>query len=64
MEYSELIDQKWTSIKLERKQSIDRNLIIVEMINKLSSTLIKFEQEEFGYFHEKFTSLDLSLIHI
>ncbi|MFL2752958.1 MAG: biotin--[acetyl-CoA-carboxylase] ligase [Gammaproteobacteria bacterium] len=59
MEYSELIDQKWTSIKLERKQSIDRNLIIVEMINKLSSTLIKFEREEFGYFHEKFTSLDL-----
>ncbi len=59
MEYSELIDQKWTSMKLEKKQSIDRNLIIVEMIKKLSSTLIKFEREDFGYFNERFAPLDI-----
>ena len=59
MEYSELIDQEWTSIKLEKKQSVDRNSIIAEMINQLCITLIKFEQEEFDYFLNKFTSLDL-----
>ena len=59
MEYSELIDQEWTSIKLEKKQSVDRNSIITEMINQLCITLNKFEQEEFDYFLEKFTSLDL-----
>ena len=59
MEYSELIDQEWTSIKLEKKQSVDRNSIISEMINQLCITLNKFEQEEFDYFHNKFTSLDL-----
>ena len=59
MEYSELIDQDWTSIKLEKKQSVDRNSIITEMINQLCITLNKFEQEEFDYFINKFTSLDL-----
>ena len=59
MEYSELIDQEWTSIKLEKKQSVDRNSIITEMINQLCITLNKFEQEEFDYFIKKFTSLDL-----
>ena len=59
MEHSELIDQEWTSIKLEKKQSVDRNSIITEMINQLCITLNKFEQEEFDYFHKKFTSLDL-----
>ena len=59
MEYSELIDQEWTSIKLEKKQSVDRNSIISEMINQLCITLNKFEQEEFDYFLNKFTSLDL-----
>ena len=59
MEYSELIDQEWTSIKLEKKQSEDRNSIITEMINQLCITLNKFEQEEFNYFLKKFTSLDL-----
>ena len=59
MEYSELIDQEWTSIKLEKKQSVDRNSIISEMINQLCITLNKFEQEEFDYFLKKFTSLDL-----
>ena len=59
MEYSELIDQEWTSIKLEKKQSVDRNSIITEMINQLCITLNKFEQEEFDYFLNKFTSLDL-----
>ena len=59
MEYSELIDQEWTSIKLEKKQSVDRNSIITDMINQLCKTLNKFEQEEFGYFLKKFTSLDL-----
>ena len=59
MEYSELIDQDWTSIKLEKKQSVDRNSIITEMINQLCITLNKFEQEEFDYFLNKFTSLDL-----
>ena len=59
MEYSELIDQEWTSIKLEKKQSVDRNSIITEMINQLCITLNKFEQEEFNYFLKKFTSLDL-----
>ena len=59
MEYSELIDQEWTSIKLEKKQSVDRNSIITEMIIQLCITLHKFEQEEFDYFLEKFTSLDL-----
>ena len=59
MEYSELIDQEWTSIKLEKKQSVDRNSIITEMINQLCITLNKFEQEEFEYFLKKFTSLDL-----
>ena len=59
MEYSELIDQEWTSIKLEKKQSVDRNSIITEMINQLCITLNKFEQEEFDYFINKFTSLDL-----
>ena len=59
MEYSELIDQEWTSIKLEKKQSVDRNSIITEMINQLCITLNKFEQEEFDYFRNKFTSLDL-----
>ena len=59
MEYSELIDQEWTSIKLEKKQSVDRNSIITEMINQLCITLNKFEQEEFDYFLKKFTSLDL-----
>ena len=59
MEYSELIDQEWTSIKLEKKQSVDRNSIITEMIKQLCSTLNKFEQEEFDYFLNKFTSLDL-----
>ena len=59
MEYSELIDQEWTSIKLEKKQSVDRNSIIAEMINQLCITLNKFEQEEFDYFLKKFTSLDL-----
>ena len=59
MEYSELIDQEWTSIKLEKKQSVDRNSIITEMINELCITLNKFEQEEFDYFLKKFTSLDL-----
>ena len=59
MEHSELIDQEWTSIKLEKKQSVDRNSIITEMINQLCITLNKFEQEEFDYFINKFTSLDL-----
>ena len=59
MEYSELIDQEWTSIKLEKKKSVDRNSIITEMINQLCITLNKFEQEEFDYFLKKFTSLDL-----
>ena len=59
MEYSELIDQEWTSIKLEKKQSVDRNSIITEMINQLCITLNEFEQEEFDYFIDKFTSLDL-----
>ena len=59
MEYSELIDQEWTSIKLEKKQTVDRNSIITEMINQLCITLNKFEQEEFDYFLKKFTSLDL-----
>jgi len=59
MEYSELIDQEWTSIKLEKKQSVDRNSIITEMINQLCITLNKFEQEEFDYFLKRFTSLDL-----
>ena len=59
MEYSELIDQEWTSIKLEKKQSVDRNSIITEMINQLCITLNKFEQEEFDYFLKKFSSLDL-----
>ena len=59
MEYSELIDQEWTSIKLEKKQSVDRNSIITEMINQLCITLNKYEQEEFDYFLKKFTSLDL-----
>ena len=59
MEYSELIDQEWTSIKLEKKQSVDRNSIITEMISQLCITLNKFEQEEFDYFLKKFTSLDL-----
>ena len=59
MEYSELIDQEWTSIKLEKKQSVDRNSIITEMINQLCITLNKFEEEEFDYFLNKFTSLDL-----
>ena len=59
MEYSELIDQEWTSIKLEKKQSVDRNSIITEMINHLCITLNNFEQEEFDYFLNKFTSLDL-----
>ena len=59
MEYSELIDQEWTSIKLEKKQSVDRNSIITEMIKQLCITLNKFEQEEFDYFLNKFTSLDL-----
>ena len=59
MEYSELIDQEWTSIKLEKKQSVDRNSIITEMINELCITLNKFEQEEFDYFLKKFSSLDL-----
>ena len=59
MEHSELIDQEWTSIKLEKKQSVDRNSIITEMINQLCITLNKFEQEEFDYFLNKFTSLDL-----
>ncbi len=59
MEYSELIDQEWTSIKLEKKQSVDRNSIITEMINQLCKTLNKFEQEEFDYFINKFSSLDL-----
>ena len=58
MEYSELIDQEWTSIKLEKKQSVDRNPIITEMINQLCTTLNKFEQEEFDYFLNKFKSLD------
>ena len=59
MEYSELIDQEWTSIKLEKKKSADRNSIISEMINQLCITLNKFEQEEFDYFLKKFKSLDL-----
>ena len=59
MEYSELIDQEWTSIKLEKKQSVDRNSIITEMIKQLCITLNKFEQEEFDYFLNKFTSFDL-----
>ena len=59
MEYSELIDQEWTSIKLEKKQSVDRNSIITEMINQLCITLNNFEQKEFDYFLKKFTSLDL-----
>ena len=59
MEYSELIDQEWTSIKLEKKQSVDRNSIITEMINQLCITLNKYEQEGFDYFLSKFTSLDL-----
>ncbi len=59
MEYSELIDQEWTSIKLEKKQSVDRNSIITEMINQLCITLNKFEREEFDYFLKKFKSLDL-----
>ena len=59
MEYSELIDQEWTSIKLEKKQSVDRNSIITEMINQLCMTLNNFEQKEFDYFLKKFTSLDL-----
>ena len=59
MEYSELKDKEWTSIKLEKKQSVDRNSIITEMINQLCITLNKFEQEEFDYFINKFTSLDL-----
>ncbi len=59
MEYSELIDQEWTSIKLEKKKSVDRNSIITEMINQLCITLNKFEQEEFDYFLKRFTSLDL-----
>ena len=59
MEYSELIDQEWTSIKLEKKRSVDRNSIISEMINQLCITLNKFEQEEFDYFLKKFKSLDL-----
>ena len=59
MEHSELIDQEWTSIKLEKKKSVDRNSIITEMINQLCITLNKFEQEEFDYFLKKFTSLDL-----
>ena len=59
MEYSELIDQEWTSIKLEKKQSVDRNSIITDMINQLCITLNKFEQEEFDYFLKRFTSLDL-----
>ena len=59
MENSELIDQEWTSIKLEKKETVDRNLIITEMINQLCSTLNKFEQREFDYFIKKFTSLDL-----
>ena len=59
MEYSELIDQDWTSIKLEKKQSVDRNSIITEMINQLCMTLNNFEQKEFDYFLKKFTSLDL-----
>ncbi len=59
MEYSELIDQEWTSIKLEKKQSVDRNSIVTEMINQLCITLNKFEQEEFDYFLKKFSSLDL-----
>ena len=59
MEHSELIDQEWTSIKLEKKQSVDRNSIITEMINQLCITLNEFEQEEFDYFINKFTSLDL-----
>ena len=59
MEYSELIDQEWTSIKLEKNQSVDRNSIIAEMINQLCITLNKFEQEEFDYFLKKFKTLDL-----
>ena len=59
MENSELIDQEWTSIKLERKEIVDRNPIITEMINQLCSTLNKFEQRESDYFIKKFTSLDL-----
>ena len=59
MEYSELIDQEWTSIKLEKKQSVDRNSIITEMINQLCITLNKFEQEKFDYFLKKFISMDL-----
>ena len=59
MEHSELIDQEWTSIKLEKKQSVDRNSIITEMINQLCVTLNKFEQEEFDFFLKKFASLDL-----
>ena len=59
MEYSELIDQEWTSIKLEKKQLVDRNSIITDMINQLCITLNKFEQEEFDYFLKRFTSLDL-----
>ncbi len=59
MEHSELIDQEWTSIKLEKKKSVDRNSIITEMINQLCITLNVFEQEEFDYFINKFTSLDL-----
>ena len=58
MEYSELIDQEWTSIKLEKNQSVDRNPIITEMINQLCTTLNKFEKEEFDYFLNKFKSLD------
>ncbi len=59
MEYSELIDQEWTSIKLEKKQLVDRNSIITDMINQLCITLNKFEQEEFDYFLKRFTPLDL-----
>ena len=59
MECSELIDQEWTSIKLERKQSVDRNPIITEMINQLCSTLNKFEKEEFDYFQKKYAPLDV-----
>ncbi len=59
MENSELIDQEWTSIKLEKKETVDRNPIITEMINQLCSTLNKFEKREFDYFIKKFTSLDL-----
>ena len=59
MKLNDDIDREWTSLTIEKpKLNIDRNNLIIEIVNNLQSFIPKFEAEGFNYFVDSFNKLN------